>query len=72
MQLTSNYSYPTYPFHHVNSILPTIPVPSLATQVIAAARGVALASPTPTPLKTALVVRVPVMVLQNACTVSHT
>lgn len=61
-----------YPFHHANNILPTIPVPSFSIQVMEADRADAFESPTPTPLSTALVVKAPVTVLQNACAVSHT
>lgn len=56
----------TYPFHHANIIRPTIPVPSFNIHVIAAANGVAAASPTPTPCIIECVVRVPIMVLANA------
>lgn len=61
----------SYPFNQANKMRPIIPVPSFSTHVIAAANGVASASPTPIPVSTACVVNVPVMVLQNACTVSH-
>lgn len=56
-----------YPANQANVILPTIPIPSFRIHVNAAAKGVAAVSPTPTPLMIACVVRVPVMVLQNAC-----
>lgn len=56
-----------YPFHHANIILPIIPVPLFRIHVIAAAKGVALDSPTPIPLIMEWVVSVPVMVLAKAC-----
>ena len=55
-----------YPSNQANTILPTIPVPSFSIHVIAAAKGVAAVSPTPTPFMIACVVRVPDNVLQNA------
>lgn len=55
-----------HPFHQANTIRPTIPVPSFKIQVIAAARGVALNSPTPTPLIMECVVNVPKIVLADA------
>jgi hypothetical protein len=60
-----------YPFHQANIILPTIPVPSFMIQVMVAERAEASTLPTPTPLSMACVVKIPVMVLQNAWTVSH-
>ena len=46
-------------------------VPTLRSQVMVAASGVASASPTPMPPSTARVASAPVMLLANACTVSH-
>jgi len=43
-----------------------MPAPSFKTHVIAAARGVAASSPTPTLWSTALVVRTPIIVLEKA------
>jgi hypothetical protein len=60
-----------FPFHQANIILPTIPVPSFMIQVMVAERAEASTLPTPTPLSMACVVKIPVMVLQNAWTVSH-
>lgn len=48
------------PFHHANKILPRCPVPSLSTHVIVADSGFTKSDPTPTPLRIACVVRVPI------------
>lgn len=58
----------SHPCHQANNILPIIPVPSFNIHVIAAAKGVAVDSPTPTPLMIECVVRVPLIVLAKALT----
>lgn len=55
-----------YPCHQAKIILPIIPVPSFKIHVMAAAKGVAVDSPTPTPLIIECVVKVPLIVLAKA------
>lgn len=54
-----------YPFHQANTIRPIKPVPSLNTQVTAAANGVAVDSPTPILRMIECVARVPITEFEN-------
>lgn len=54
----------THPLQYANAIEAIIPEPSFRSHVIVAASGVALPSPTPSPVSVACRLRAPAMLLQ--------